>query len=138
MTEQRGCASGAALAGTHPSVGVCSSHPSAGDSLAPWGRCLCWGGTGIDEGEKIAREPFTAGSGSAVAVTKSQMTTVRHSVITNNGFWMVQQRKFLSSYLICLCLVFKSGCKGREAPAVPEEHQEAYFRCDTLKFRCHY
>lgn len=133
--------SGAALAGAHPSQGFAHPilqhrvpwHPGAGHS---WGRCLCLGGTGMDGGETISKEPFTAGR--AVAVAGSQRTRVRHSVIANHGFWMAQQRKSLSSYLICLCTVLRSGCRGREAPAVPEEHWEAYFRCDTLKFRCHY
>lgn len=51
--------------------------------------------------------------------------------MTNLGFGMAQQRKSLSSYLIHLCMLLKSGCGGREAPAVPEEHWEVYFRCDT-------
>lgn len=80
MTEQRGCARGSR--GRSPSIpGVCSSqgfvhpilqrgipwHPGAGHS---WGRCSCLGGTGVDGGETISKEPFTAGR--AVAVTGSQ------------------------------------------------------------------
>lgn len=96
------------------------------------------GWTGMDGGEKMSREPFAAGSDSAAAVTGTQRTVGRHSLMTNHGFWMAQQRKSLSFYLICLCVVLKSGSRRREAPAVPEEHWEAYFRCDILKFRCHY